>query len=389
MPHGATMYGEVFGHNKKLEAVTLLDCTSRHSQGHFSVGAYIYWQAFVDADCVALGILLDDEEIAQVQSPQTVYLTCPGLDEYGVSNYRPREFWKEGAPTGRRGAYRIDDLEKSIFTQPAPIVIEIDIGSITILLVRLENNTTTMRYSIEILLNEPVSKDEVNRLIYYQFLTFISIMAGRRDCIATHNIVISSSQTRDGQLSTKVNYGYVTRSTYAREYDIRNTLLMGSDANIRMFTKLFPKWRENFAFVEDLAFHYLEMVDHATEANILQAFAYIEDYVLKRLLEKNKKGITGIFEEVMRVNGDYFLCSNRYAQHFASDRLPYIAEQLNNFRNSRVHLKSSKDCEYSLEEVYAYINVTMRTIFLREMEYPKELAIGDHWWPLWRHIERE
>ena len=34
------------------------------------------------------GMLLDDDEIAQVQSPQNIYLTCPGLDEYSMASAR-------------------------------------------------------------------------------------------------------------------------------------------------------------------------------------------------------------------------------------------------------------------------------------------------------------
>ena len=41
-------------------------------------GADIYGKNLYDADCVAIGMLLDDDEIAQVQSPQNIYLTCAG-----------------------------------------------------------------------------------------------------------------------------------------------------------------------------------------------------------------------------------------------------------------------------------------------------------------------
>ena len=266
VPDNSAIYGEVFEESSKVQAVTLLECRSENSIGRFDVGAYIYKQEFVFADCVAIGMHLDDDEIAQVQSPRKIYLTCPGLDEYGLRNYRPRDIWKENAPTGRGGVYRVDDLDKSIFTHPDPILIRTDIGSLKISLVRLENNTTTMHFSIEIALDEPMPKDQVNKLIYSQFLSFISIMAGQKDCIATHTIVIDSSLlTRDGSLSMSLNYGYVNRSANEREHDLRNTLVIGRHANIRMFATLFRKWRENFTYVEGLVFHYLEMIDQTSD----------------------------------------------------------------------------------------------------------------------------
>ncbi len=129
VPNNSTIYGDVLGQSKKIQAVTLLECRSENGLGSFEVGAFIYKQEFVYANCVAIGMLLDDDEIVQVQSPQNIYLTCPGLDEYSMA-YTVDHVWKDNIPEGR--AYRVSDLEKIEFTQPDPIVIELDIGTITI-----------------------------------------------------------------------------------------------------------------------------------------------------------------------------------------------------------------------------------------------------------------
>ena len=185
----------------------------------------------------------------------------------------------------------------------------------------------------------------------------------------------------------ELNYGHNAHSAQQEKHDILQALLLGREENVKKFATLFPKWRENFNEVEDLAFHYTQMVDQLTESSLLQAFFLIEEYVLKRLLEKNKKGVEGILCEVIRSNTDYFQCSNVYAQHFPIDRRCHIAEQLANFRNNLVHPKNTEECAFSLEEVYAYINVILRSIFLKEMEYSYEdidREIGH--WRLWRLI---
>lgn len=213
-------------------------------------------------------------------------------------------------------------------------------------------------------------------------------MTGRREYIETHNIDINSNQTRSGSLSLELSYGHVAHWTRKARYTILQTLLLGREENMRKFATLFPKWRENFTFVKDLAFHYLEMVDQSTETNILQAFPHIETYVLERLSMKNMKSMSDILSKVIHSNADHFQCSNVYAQHFPTDRRDLIANQLANFRHKRIHPKSDKECLFSIEEVYAYINVILRSIFLKEMEYSyKDIDEGIGHWELWHRID--
>ncbi|MCY4465375.1 MAG: hypothetical protein OXE46_07550 [Chloroflexi bacterium] len=388
VPNGSTLYGDVFDDSRKVRAVTLLECTSSDSWGSLEVGAFLYSQRFVHADCVAIGMLLDDDEIAQVQAPQEIYLTCPGLDEYSYA-HTVEYVWKDNIPPGR--AYRTNDLERIVYTQPEPIVIEIDIGTITISLGQSSTpRDISSRYLIHINLPNPTPKDEVKFLIYSQFLSFLSIMTGRREYIAKHRLRIDSNQTRSGSLSIELNYGHLAHSTQETEYSILQTLLFGSEENMSKFATLFPKWRENFKFVEGLAFHYMQMIEQPTRTSLLQAFSHIETYVLERLLEKHKKGMAGILSEVIRANADYFSCSNVYAQHFPTDRVDHIATQLANFRHKGIHLKSDKECIFTPAEVYAYINLILRSIFLVEMEYPSEDIdnVIQHWY-LWNQIKEK
>ena len=388
VPNNSTIYGDVFGKSNKIQAVTLLKCTSQNRLGHFDVGAYIYKQEFVYADCVAIGMLLDDDEIAQVQSPQNIYLTCPGLDEYSTV-HAVDYVWKDNMRKG--SAYRVSDLEKIVYTQQDPIEIEIDIGTITISLGPSSTaRDMSTQYLIEISLENPTPQAKVNSLIYSQLLSFLSVMTGRREYIETHKTTINLNQTRSGSLSIEVNYGDIAHSTQETKYSILQSLLLGSDGNMRKFATLFPKWRENFAFVKDLAFHYLQMIDRPTKANVLQAYPHIEMYVLERLLKNNQKGMLGILNKVINSNADYFQCSNVYAQHFPTDRRNHIAKQLANFRHNSTHPKSDKECMFSLEEVYAYIYVILRSIFLKEMEYSyKDIDREIGHWRLWRQIDAE
>ncbi len=386
VPDNSTIYGDVFWDSPKIKAITLLDCTSQNSRGHFDVGAFIYKQEFVYADCVAIGMLLDDEEIAQVQSPQNIFLTCPGLDEYSLA-HAVDYVWKDNIPEGR--AYRINDLDRIVYTQPEPIEIDIDTGTITISPGPSSTaRDITSRYSIHISLEHPTPVAEVNTLIYSQLLSFLSIMTGRREFFETFSTTINSTQTRSGSLSVELNYGHIAHSTQRTKYDMLQTLLLGREENMRKFATLFPRWRENFAFVEDLAFHYLQMVEQPTETNILQAFPHIEKYVLGRLLKKNNKGMFGIMKGVLNFNADCFQCSNVYAQHFPTEQIHRLARQLANFRNKRIHPKNNSECKLSLAEVYAYIVVIARTIFLKEMEYSHEDIDKEiHHWRSWRQID--
>ena len=278
---------------------------------------------------------------------------------------------------------------KIAYTPPEPIVIEIDVGTITISVGPSSTaKDISSRYWIHISLVNPTPEDKVNSLIYLQLLSFLSVMTGRREYIETHNIDINSNQTRSGSLSLELSYGHVAHWTRKARYTILQTLLLGREENMRKFATLFPKWRENFTFVKDLAFHYLEMVDQSTETNILQAFPHIETYVLERLSMKNMKSMSDILSKVIHSNADHFQCSNVYAQHFPTDRRDLIANQLANFRHKRIHPKSDKECLFSIEEVYAYINVILRSIFLKEMEYSyKDIDEGIGHWELWHRID--
>ena len=390
VPNNSTIYGDVFWEPKKIQAVTLLECRSQNVTGHLDVGAYIYKHEFVYADCVAIGILLDDNEVAQVQSPQNIYLTSPGLDEYSMVSAVDYK-WKDIPKDRADRAYRVSDLENIVHTPPDPIVIEFDIGTITIYLGHSSTaRDVSSRYMIHISLANPTPQDKVNSLIYSQLLSFLSIMTGRRQYIESHEIEITSNQTRSGSLSIELNYGNIAHLAQQAEHDMLQALLLGTEENMRKFATLFPKWRENFAFVKDSASHYLHMVDQPTETNILRSFTYIEDYVLERLLEKNKKNMSGILNKVINSNADYFQCSNVYAQHFPTDRRNDIAGQLANFRHNSTHPKSNKECTFSLEEVYAHINVILRSIFLKEMEYSyKDIDGAIKHWKLWHQIDSE
>lgn len=385
VPNNSTIYGDVFGESRKVQAVTLLECRSENGLGHFGVGAFIYKQEFVYAGCVAIGMLLDDDEIAQVQSPQNVHLTCPGLDEYSMA-HAVDYVWKDNIPEGR--AYRVSDIERIVYSQPEPIVIDIDIGTITISLGPSgASREISSRYLIAISLENPTPQSEANSLIYSQLLSFLSIMTGRREYIETHEIEINSNQTRSGSLGVELNYGHIAHPAQETEYSIVQSLLLGREENMRKFATLFPKWRENFSFVEDLASHYLEMSDQPTVTNLLQAFPHIETYVLERLMKKGASNMSRILSKVIHSNADLFQRSDVYAKRFPTNRRDDIANQLANFRIRRIHPKSDKGSLFSLEEVYAYINVIIRSIFLREMEYSYEDIDGEiSHWGLWRHI---
>ena len=388
VPNGSIVYGDVFWDSRILKAVTLLDCRSRSSLGRLTVGAYIYKHEFVYANCVAIGLLLDDSEIAQVKSPQSIFLTCPGLDEYSMANAIDY-VWKDNIPKGR--AYRINDLDKIVYTQPEAIEIDIDIGKISISLGQSSTaRDLSSQYSIHISLEDPEPETKVNALIYSQWLSFLSIMTGRMVHIERHSIEIDSNQTRPGRLSIELDYGHIAHSPQGPEYSILYTLLLGNEKNMRKFATLFPKWRENFVFVEDLAWHYLRMVDQPTETNLLQAFPIIESYVLERLLGKNKKGMQGILEAVINKNSEHFQNSEVHTRHFPANRIEYLAEQLANYRHNRIHPKSEKECGLSFDEIYSYINVILRLLFLREMGYSySDVDSEISHWRYWREIERE
>ncbi|MDD9955869.1 MAG: hypothetical protein OXP68_06575 [Anaerolineaceae bacterium] len=388
VPNNSTIYGDVFGDSRKIQAVTLLECRSENNLGNIDVGAFIYKQEFVYAGCVAIGMLLDDDEIAQVQSPQNIYLSCPGLDEYSLA-HAVDYVWKDNIPKGR--AYRNTDLERIVYTPPEPVAIDIDIGTITLSLgSSSENRDISSRYLIAISLENPTPQAEVNSLIYLQWLSFLSVMTGRKEFIETHSVNINSNQTRSGSLSIELNYGHIAYSTQQTKYSMTQGLLLGREENMEKFATLFPKWRENFAFVEDLAFHYLQMVDQPTETNLLQAIPHIENYVLQRLLQKNRKGLRGILIKVINSIADYFSSVDVYRRRFPSERTEHVAEQLANFRNNRIHRRNTEECTFSSAEVYAYIVVILRSIFLMEMECSyKDIDGGLGHWDLWRQIDSD
>lgn len=387
VPDGSTVYGDVFLDSKKLEAVTLLDCSSRNSPGRLTVGAYIYKQEFVYANCAAIGLLLDDSEIAQLKSPQRIFLTCPGLDDYSMAN-AIEYVWKGNIPQDR--VYRTSDLDRIVFTQPEPIEIDIDIGKISISLGASSTaRDLSSRYSIHIILEEPVPETEANALIYSQFLTFVSIMTGRLEYFSSHSVEISTDKVGTKEFGIDLNYGHPSHEAREPLASMFHTLLLGTPANMRKFASLFPIWRENFAFVEEMAFHYLRMVDYSTETNLLQTFSLIEKYALDRLLEKHTKGMQGILEEVIKSNAAHYHSSEVHARHFPAHRKAHLAEQLANYRHNCIHPKSNKECRLTTDQVYAYVEAILRSVFLREMGY----AFGDvdkainHWW-CWRDIER-
>lgn len=388
VPDNSTIYGDVLGESEKIQAVTLLGCTSNSGLGIRTVGAYLYKQEFLYADCVAIGMLLNDDEIAQVKFPKNIYLACPSLTEYRTAK-TIEYFWKDNIPKGR--AYKINDLDRIVYYQPEPIVIEIDIGTITLSLgPSSTDKSMSWRYSIQINLDNPRPEAEVNSLIYSQLLSFLSIMTGRREYIKKHSIVIDSNQTRSGSLSLELNYGHIAYAPQESKSAMLQTLLIGREDNMRKFATLFPKWRENFTFVKELAFHYLQMVDQPTETNILEAFRHIENYVLERLLKKNKKGMQGILEKVIYSVADYFQHSKVYAHHFPTNKIEHISIQIANYRHNKMHPKSNKECLLSLGEIHAYLFVVLRSIFLIEMEYTfKDIDTEINHWQLWRHLDGE
>ncbi len=389
VPNNSTIYGDVFGESKKIQAVTLLECRPKNSLGMPDVGAFIYKQEFVYADCVAIGMLLDDDEIAQVKSPQSIHLTCPGLDEYIVVNAIKHQ-WKDNIPEGR--AYRVSDLETIVYTPPEPIAIEIDIGTITIYLgPSSTGKDISSRHFIHVSFENPTPEAEVNSLIYSQLLSFLSIMSGRREYIETHTITINSKQTRSDSLSIELNYGHIAHSTQQTKYSILQSLLLGREGNVSKFATLFPKWREDFAFVEGLAFQYMQMVDahRFTKTDLIHAFSFIEEYVVDRDIKADRSNMAGILSGIIEFIASYFSCSNKYTQHFQreSKGQEHIAKQLAHFRNKHTHQKSNEVCLYSIQEVYAYISVIMRSIFLIEMGCPADKIdnMVSHW-ELWHQL---
>ncbi len=383
VPDNCIIYGDVFEESKKIQAVTLLGCTPQNRSGTYPVGAYIYKQEFIRVDCVAIGMLLNDDEITQVQSPQNIYLTCPGLNEYSLADFVDYVL-KDNIPEG--GGWYLTDLDRIEYYQPDPITIEIDIGTITISLVPSSaGGDISSRYSIQISLDNPTPEAEVNSLVYSQLLSFLSIITGRREYIERHSITINSKQIRSGSLSLELNYGHITRLTNETKNDMLQTLLIGREENMRKFATLFPKWRENFEFVKDLAFHFLQMIDQPTKANLLQAFPYIEEYSIDRCNGKGKTfdALKSLIESLTKA----FYQNKIYCQHFPTDKTEHIAKQLSNFRNNNQHRKNTEESTFSLHEVYAYINVILRLIFLKEMEYSYEdvdSEIGH--WTFWRLI---
>ncbi|MDE2747983.1 MAG: hypothetical protein OXI34_03365 [Chloroflexota bacterium] len=388
VPNNCTIFGNVFGESKKIQAVTLLKCTSQKPQGMLVVGAFIYRQGFVNAHCVAIGMHLDDDEIAQLQFPQNIYLTCPGLDEYSIVD-AIEDVWKNNIPDDR--PYLVSDLERIVYNQQDPIEIEIDIGTITIYLGQSRSSRDiSSHYGIQISLASPTSEAEVNTLIYSQWLSFLSIMTGRSEYVENHNITIHSNQLGTGTLSIELNYGHIAHAAQETEYSFLQALMIGSEENMRKFATLFPKWRTNFEFVGDWAFRYLQMVDQSTITNILQIYPAIETYVLERVAKKNMKSMSDILSAVINSNADYFQSSPVYAQHFPRDGIAHIAEQLANFRHNRIHPKSNKECEFSLQQVYAYIDVILRSIFLKEMEYSyDDIDREINHWQSWRLLDGE
>lgn len=386
VPNGSTLYGDVFDDSRKVQAITLLGCTSQKSWGTLVVGGFVYKQEYVYADCVAIGMLLDDAEIAQVQSPHDIYLTCPGLDEYSAAQTLDY-VWKDNIPSGR--AYRINDLDKIVYTPPDPIEIKVDIGTITISLGSSSNfRDLTSRYSIHICLKKPTPEAEVNKLIYEQLLSFLSIMTGRREYIDSHRITITSDQTRTGSLGLDLSYGHISHSTQDAEFSILHTLLRGSDANMRKFATLFTKWRENFASVADLAWHYLRMADQPTESSLLDAFPAIEKYAHKRL-QKNGN-LKECLRDVIENNAKHFENSEFHSRYFPSNRIDYLCDQLRDFRHDRIHPQRPEECRLSLEEIHSYMNVILRTLFLREMDYSySDVDSEISHWRFWHQIRRE
>lgn len=394
VPNDSIVYGDVFweapkaNNSMKLQAVTLLGCTSRNSLGNFEIGEFIYKQEFVRVDCVAIGMQLNDDGIEQLQFPQDIFLTCPGLDKYSAA-HALKYVWKDDIQDGR--AYRTSDLQEIIYTPIEPVVIDIDIGTIEIsVFPSSSNRDISSQYSIGIKLNNPTPKDDVNSQIYDQLLTFISIMTGRGEYFDTHSVSISSNQTRLDWLSVDVNYGHITYSMREEDHSILDNLLIVGDMS--NFITLFPKWRKNFSFVKDLAFHYIRMIDYRFTSDMMQTFPQIETYLLNRKHSDKESAITGVgntstnMTTIINYVANYFSASDRYLEHFPKAQRKSIATQLANFRNKNQHSKS-KISEYSSSAVYAYLDVLLRSVFLIEMEYPSEnVDRGTDHWRSWRGI---
>ena len=385
VPDDCVIYGEVFEETQFVQAVTLLGCTAQDKGGIITVQPFLYKLQRISVECASIGMLLNDEEIAQVTCPQNVYLTCPGLDEYSSAHVLER-VWKENIPEGR--PYFIDDLDRIVYTQPDPITIDFDVGSIAMSLgvSSLGRNLTT-QYLIHISLAQAMTETAVNTLIFAEFLSFLSLMTGRREYVKKHSVSVNSSRTGTDSLSIELSYGYSDHSAQEREYTMMQTLLIGREENLRKFSTLFPKWRENFKYIKSMANHYTQMLEHGTEANLLQAFPIIEDYVLERLLNKNKTGMPGILKAAIDSVAENYPDSNVYLQYFAPKRRKQVANQLANYRHKRIHPKSTKICKYSFTEVYTYIEVILRSILMIEMEFPTQdidTAIGH--WPHWHRL---
>ena len=184
VPNGSVIYGDVIKQKSntskytKVLAVTLLGCSSQNGLGRQDVGAYIYKQEHIYVDCVVVGMLLNEDEIEQVMHPQRHFLQCPDFDEYS-DQYTTETTWKDEAPTGENKVYMVTDTKEIIVKQPDSIVIELDVGTITIFLAQIPSQREVKStYTISIELNAPMLGRECNNLIYDQLLAFISVLSG-------------------------------------------------------------------------------------------------------------------------------------------------------------------------------------------------------------------
>ena len=235
VPDNCTIYGEVFGEAKFVRPVTQLGCTAHDQSGIFTVQPFLYKQQLIQVECVAIGMLLDDEEMSQITSPSDVYLTCPGLDEYSGVHTIERVF-RNDIPSDR--PYRIDDIEKLVFTQPKPIKIYIDIATITVSLGQsISARDITSSYLIHISLEQSVTQAEVNTLIYFQFLSFLSLIVGRREFIERHTVSVNSSRASTDSLPVELSYGHGAQSTQVSEYSIQDSILIGNTETMEKFKR--------------------------------------------------------------------------------------------------------------------------------------------------------
>ncbi len=383
-PIGSVIYGDVIkqkdssSKHTKVLAVTLLGCSSQISPGFQEVGAYIYNHEHVYVDCVVIGMLLNEDEIQQVMHPQRIFLECPNLDEYSDQN-TAEIIWKDEAPTGENKVYLVMDTKEVIVRQPDPIVIQLDVGVITIILAQIPSQRgVKSTYTIQIELDDPMPEEECNTLIYNQLLSFISVLSGTKATYSNHSISIISNQTRSKRLSLVLHYGH-RFSDMPNVIDKSKLLIWGHEDNLEKMPLLFSNWRKNYQSIEPLISPYMRILEDTRwiyNDHLLDSIKMIEEYAIRKNIvsvDTDKTDIERRFIAVMSYIQQGGL------SYFQDAHISKIANQIRIFRNKGSHARNRETLLYSTQEIYGTLVLIVRSLFLIEMGFPNINVAYDNW----------